>query len=606
MEEHVEGVEETQTADENLSVLPPLSPAKDGREPIDLDPSTPPAVDSPSERPTKVVANGLGPAPTVLREAEEAMDGDEPLGDDRAAVSSSRAPGSAAPDSQIQDQSQDQSLDQAEDQTEKSIGGEGVRPVSSSGANEDGEESALVDPREGMKEIRDLLGEIGYGEKRAVIEFLADPTVRPVDPKLPPLSPQQEERLLSFNRSVREWDDDLILVLTDFLEAARQQFGPLQAAGAEGGATRDSYQRAVPNEQWPNVRDVIPFMRRRVEPPNGRPHDSNPRTPSRGLSGSAFEAFTGNNTAAGGERGAPRRFGARAGYDADELVLKRQRLDEDGKGALVTRRPGSDSTLPPPESPATPRNASNASARKSPPLTPAAGSLGPVPRHLAGAEGLGGGTPRDRRRMSSGSVLRYRSRDFTPGRRSRPSMLVDQGHGAGTLGQWLGADEAAVDAGGGGVGGGARDNDVGQELGRGREDARRGGEGQMVAPAVGAKGREDEATARRSGSNNKRASSPTGLDGVDPKRHESGVLMQEKAKEVASRVSAESKATAEVGNILMSVLAQEGDAFGGKERGVREHGGGLTLDKQNNGGWGKGRGVDKVSGRCIKLILSCV
>lgn len=425
----------------------------------------------------------------------------------------------------------------AQGQTHVSFAGVEMFPAEELAAQEDGEERlALVDPRHAMGEIKALAGELGYGDKREVIAYLADPTVRPVDPSLPTLTAEQEARLSNASQSVRDWDADLILMLTPFAAAAGQHLR--QRMVKEG---------RMPTEVWapPPNRDTV----RRIVPPMGRetrqqrdgqrqPPAALPTTPSQGLSGSAFSVGGGADPDGGGGSKMRRE---RPGYDSDELTKKRQRLDEQGRGTSVGRPPVpgfASSSSAAPETPRTPRHPGAALA-----LT-TVGTPARTPR-LGGDGGLTGGASRDRRR-SSGSVLRYRSRDFTPRRRPRPSLLATQGHSPGTLGEWLG--ETGGRGGGGNSNGGAVSGIVGrEERGAG---ARRRANGQVLEAVESMQ--EDVGGASKG--RKRRGSSSFGLAERILTRARRGTAEEEAA---ASRVTAAVDATAEVGSILMEVVGQQ-------------------------------------------------
>lgn len=415
----------------------------------------------------------------------------------------------------------------AEVQAQVSFAGVETAPSSSSSAvqeareDREGSEEPLESNNRTMEQFKALLGKIGYEGKREAINFLADPTVRPVDPSLPALNGNQEARLLSCTRSVHDWDEALILTLNNFVESAREAFRP-------PGVTASG-----PNVEWPSIRDVVPSMRGGAQPSNSRFPASHPPTLSRPYPGSAFTSLAHDEGADGSDGrqmvGARRDFDDDDSEDSEKLAMKRQRLDEQGRGAMVT--------LPP---------------------APGFGMLPGAPidsnsRSGAGMLAGGGSTlvSRDRRRSSS-SVLKYRSKDFTPRRRPRVSLLEEQHRHAGHLGVLLGEAREGVRSDARGDA-----NSVGLEQ-RG-DAARRRLVGQTEQDGIGGK-------AFGMGESSRHAASSLGLEGMDatPRKSRNRNSLEVARKE-ASRVAAVTKATAEVGSLLLSIVSEGGRGDTGRD-----------------------------------------
>lgn len=527
----------------------------------------------------EVVSNGVVMTPYAAAEEDDGVDSAV-----QEASEEDRTTADGALEGEIFDDQGAHARTRAQGQAHVSFAGVEMAPATELAVQEDGEESqALVDPRYAMGEIKALTGELGYDDKREAIAYLADPTVRPVDPSLPALTAEQEACLSNAGQSVSDWDADLILMLTPFAAAAEQH---LRRRMVREGRTPDEVWAPPPNRE--TVRRIVPPMGRETRQQRDgqrQPPAALPTTASQGLSGSAFTAAGGGGGGdADGDEGGRVMLRERPGYDSDELTQKRQRLDEQGRGALVGRPPVPGFGSPPPPAAAleTPRKMGSALALAT------VGTPARTPRLGGGGDGGGltGGASRDRRR-SSGSVLRYRSRDFTPRRKPRPSLLATQGHGAGTLGKWLdetgggggggGAGAASGNAAGGGNGdgGGAVGGSIAREE-RGAGARRRAG-GQVLEGVVGM---QEDVDGGASKGRKRRGSSSFGLVAgtTDSRRGRKGAE-EEKA---ASRVAAAIDATAEVGSILMEVV------------GMQDKGLGLT----SNGEHAQGKAREEVSKRC--------
>lgn len=436
-------------------------------------------------------------------------------------------------------------------------------------------DGALIDPKEGMDEVRALLRKVGYVGKREGIEFLADPAVRPVDISLPYLTPEEEARLRGMGRSVCDWDEDLILMLNNFLESARH----LHPSAAKEKGTCEGAWPVPRNGEGPNVRDVVPSMRRKMGSKDSqRPAAREQHSPPRGVSGSAFATYTAgrrkHSSDTEGSNGA--RMGS--GYDDGELTPKRRRVDETGRAACPPvssfgSTPTVASTVASAADDGRPGGASLTLAAMDTPGRPPSGA------GVAGSSVMSAVALRDRRR-SNGSVLRYRSRDFTPGKKRRPSVVVDERRDAGTLGEYLG--EA----------GGAKDSPRAAP-GRRGEGARRRAEGQRSTPPKSLQDGRDGGLGAPGSS--KRDTPPLGLEGMDATKRRRSV---EETSKAASKMAAASKATSEVGSILMSLVSQQVAASGVKQTVRDEHALRSKRDEQRE----TKRGKMLVRALCIPII----
>lgn len=514
---------------------------------------------SSSDDPPDVVTNGLvdGSAET---EGEEAMDVEQDPPENSSVAAAADADAAAA--GALADARVGAAHAEEEFQPPSEVSRARIEtpPSSPSAPGDSPDTSSVADPRGGMREFKTLFGEMDYAGKRAAINFLADPTVRPVDPSLPVLTAEQDARLRTAARSPSDWDHDLILSLNPFVDAARD------VLRGEAQGTLDAGWGSAPNPDWPSVREVIPAMRRKVLPSGTQRPALRPPPTTQGTAGSAFSALPSYRADGGDSKWT---FANRASNDDSDQAAMRQRVDKVGRGA-AGERPPVPSFGAPPTSPATPRNPG-----VSPPLAVTAArtpALGPRP---GGAGSLAAREPSSDRRRSSGSVLRYRSRDFTPRRRPRASLMGELGYGAGTLGEWLGA------VGGPGVSdaaGGNSSNDTGGQ-GRGHDGsyvglehregaARRRAEGRVATPAAPAGSTQGYAGDDAPVSGNYSGSS-LGLEGMDATRLR---RTAEEADKMASRVAAERKATTEIGNIIMSVVSQQDNAAVVKRNVREEHG----------------------------------
>lgn len=430
-----------------------------------------------------------------------------------------------------------------------------VEPPSSlatqSGVQELAEVDVMARAQHIDKDFEAMLGQRTYRQRRDTINFLADPNSRPVDPRFPELSAEQKQRILRAGRSVETWDVAPILANDQEKQAcilANQR--AKENARATLGDKSDEDWRSASSSEWI---DLVPSMKRRLRQPIVR-RGPRPGPPSQGTLGSAFVYFNKSSAAsAATERNAKRlRLETRPGYEGDELTPMLRRLDEQDRGSVVSqpRR----MTLDPSQRAAAPFPSTRA-------LAVGSVSRTPQPRRAGGSRMSTGGSSFNRR-GSSGTALRYRQRDFTPGRAPRASLagVGERTHGAGMLGDWLGETSKQPEATGGNDRRSSTSNreSFGQ---RGGAPSKRRADGQDPHPDG-----PQIHTAPRSpaAAGNKRAASSLGLEGMDatPRRKMQAVkeVLTDEGKRLVRKVEAEAKATAEVGSILMSVVSQESKA----------------------------------------------
>lgn len=401
------------------------------------------------------------------------------------------------------------------------------------------------------EELDSILGKRSYGEKRDLVGFLADPTARPANPRVPVLLAEQKRGVRRAARPVESWDERPILAIDQ--EGQAEDLADertTKRAGVWCGATGGKWRRA-PSSEWTRL---VPTMQRRAGQPAVRVVASTKRT-----LGSAFGACTARSTSTAAVHRASdlRKLSARPGYDGDELTPMLRRLDEQDRddAAAARRRPAPDAGA----------MASGFTGATSLSLvrSAVAGTPSRTPKPARAGGCLGVGAARDRR-QSVGSALRYRSREFTPRRRPSLAGAGEQRYGAGTLGDWLGETSKQPRPGPAGAAADGRrgrgDGGDADSTGQGQASKRRA-VGRQESPLLveGSQGQENGTPA----ASNKRAASSLGLDGMDATpRRKTMAIMEERAvgeegRELVRRVAAEAKATAEVGSILMSVVSQE-------------------------------------------------
>lgn len=391
-------------------------------------------------------------------------------------------------------------------------GPEGGAALASKATTQDDEQgTANVDTRARAaqidKEFDDMLGERSYREKRDTINFLADPTSRPVNPRLPALSAEEKQLILRGGRSAKTWNVSYMMK-TDYegasCDLADERIRARERNDSSRQRAHDDW-RSAPSSEW---FELVPSMRRRPQQPVVRRAQQaivrgGPKT------GSGFVALRGSkDDSRSPERPRPE---ARPGYDGNELTS--MVLRQDDRDATAAHHP-----LPF----ASPAASPHAGMMSTSLVRTVDGTISRTPKPTR-VGGLVGSALRDRR-VSSGSVLRYRSS------RRRQSLAGERGHGAGTLGEFLGED-------------------------RGRA-SKRHAVGQDAPPADGAQPPANDAPAA---GNKRTAVASLGLGGMDatPRKKTMEEAVAEEGENLVRRVEAEAKATAEVGSILMSVVSQE-------------------------------------------------
>lgn len=397
-----------------------------------------------------------------------------------------------------------------------------------------------VNPRDGMEEFEALLKGFSGDDEREVLEFLVDPTVRPVDPSLPILTAEQDKRLSTATSSPSDWDVDLILKLNPFLEQARHFL-------CVGGSER--YKAKIPSKpDWPSIGHVVPAMRRRNLSPKASFRPARPYAAGKGLAGSAFSlARHGMDGTVGAKRPASDEHTDRSD---DKVITKRARRDarDDWLGSI---RPPMSSFSAPPAGPAPSRSAAAISQPDGGAQNVRQAFRG-RPRIDSRRNSVGGRLPSWQNSVSK-PINRYRPLDFTPRRRPRSSFSGPNRRDD-SLQKWLdglpsdadtgvGADGASGGGGCKGVVNGGSGNGLGVERAQGfrgsaAEHSRNCGK--------------DATVAARSNGKRPEGSLP-GLQGVASSALKRTV---EEAEKRVARVSAETKASAEVGSILLSMVSQ--------------------------------------------------
>lgn len=397
-----------------------------------------------------------------------------------------------------------------------------------------------INPRDGMGEFEALLKKFSADDEREVLEFLADPTVRPVDPSLPILTAEQDKRLSTATSSPSDWDVDLILKLNPFLEQARKFLC--------GKGTSERYKAKVSSKpDWPNIGHVVPTMKRRNLSPKASFRPARPHATGKGLAGSAFSlASRGRGD---GIVGAKRPAFDEDTDGSDKVIMKRARRDTRDDWLGSTRPPVPGLSAPPPGPAASHSAAAILQPEVSTPTVrlPLRGST----RIGSRRNSVGGRLPSWQNSVSK-PINRYRPLDFTPRRRPRSSFSGSNRRDY-SLQKWLNGPPSDADGGVGadGASGGGGRKDVasgggGNDLGVERHSAAE----QSRNCALAGEG----ATAAAPKDSNRLEGSLPGLQGVAS----SSALKRtvEEAEKRAARVSAETKASAEVGSILLSMVSQ--------------------------------------------------
>ena len=385
-------------------------------------------------------------------------------------------------------------------------------------------------PRDNKAEFRAVFGELGDDDKTAALDFLSNPAVRPVDPSLPMLTAEEERRLASATCSASDWEDKLILALNPFLHQARHLLGRRDVSNCYAGRASDS--------RWPSGHDTVPAMRSRDLSPTVASR------PSMGPKGSIAPAFSPRRSVGSGIGGRPART-----LQANSPSVLRYRL----KNLASRRRSGSslchsfgsadeglgskpgagDSGRPP-----VPGFASNATRVPSYSMGPK-GSIAPAfsPRRNVGS-GIGG-RPARTLQANSPSVLRYRLKNLASRRRSRSSLCPSFGSADEGLGSKPGADDS---------GRVAKDDLVQNEM---RQQGQQPSTNNSSVHFHGSAGMEN--------SRKRYQASMSESEGAGTMTSRRRIMDgSEEMALRALRVAAVSKATTEVGNILVSVVSEGG------------------------------------------------
>ena len=368
-------------------------------------------------------------------------------------------------------------------------------------------------PRDNKAEFRAVFGELGVDDKTAALDFLANPTVRPMDPSLPMLTAEEERRLASATCSGSDWDDKLILALNPFLEQARHLLGRRDVSNCYAGRASDS--------RWPSGHDTVPAMRSRGLLPTVVSRPTRPDASGGEVAGSVFSTPT------------------RHQAETDQASLFDEKF---GRGRLAR--------------PPVPGVASNASPFSSATRVPSCsmgpnGSIAPSQAVTPGIEREPAFSPR--RRVSSGiggrpartlqakspSVLRYRLKNLASRRRSRSSLCPSFGPAHEGLGSKPGAgDSGRV----------AKSDLVQNEMRQ---------QGQQ--PSTNNSSVHFPGSAAMENSRKRYQASMSESEGAGTMTSRRRIMDgSEEMALRALRVAAVSKATTEVGNILLSVVSEGG------------------------------------------------
>ena len=384
-------------------------------------------------------------------------------------------------------------------------------------------------PRDNKAEFRAVFGELGDDDKTAALDFLSNPAVRPVDPSLPMLTAEEERRLASATFSASDWEDKLILALNPFLHQARHLLGRRDVSNCYAGRASDS--------RWPSGHDTVPAMRSRDLSPTVASR------PSMGPKGSIAPAFSPRRSVGSGIGGRPARTlqansPSVLRYRLKNLAFRRRSRSslchsfgsaDEGLGS----KPGAgDSGRPP-----VPGFAPNATRVPSYSMGPK-GSIAPAfsPRRNVGS-GIGG-RPARTLQANSPSVLRYRLKNLASRRRSRSSLCPSFGSADEGLGSKPGADDS---------GRVAKGDHVQNEM---RQQGQQPSTNNSSVHFHGSAGMEN--------SRKRYQASMSESEGAGTMTSRRRNMDGSEEMALRARVAAVSKATTEVGNILVSVVSEGG------------------------------------------------
>ena len=407
------------------------------------------------------------------------------------------------------------------------------------------------------KEFLAMLGERNYDEKRQTLDYLADPTSRADNPRLPAVPAERKQAVLLAGRTVKSWPRDVVM---------DADYEGLSADLADERIRAQTEWRSAPCTEW---MQLVPPMKRRAQQPTVRGGRGGDPSPRRGREGSAFQVFRCDSEESAEDAGAAAgnkrpRLGASTrpgydGYDDDELTPMVRRLDEQDRDSAIAmaRRPVTGASPAATFSPGT--ATPNALAR-----VPGGASRTPNPARAGGAARA---AVRDRRR-SSGAPLRYRyrSKDYTPRVHKRQSLVGAGGpsFGAGTLGDWLGGTGTGT--------GGSRSGPSpspgaisAAKDGRHNDPNRlssspgRGGETSASKANSGGRGQARDGGSPAAGSKRAASSLGLGLSGMNatPRKRVLEEAVAREGEMLVRKVEAEAQATAFVENILMEAVSKE-------------------------------------------------
>eukprot|EP00752_Nemacystus_decipiens_P015786 g14096.t1 len=410
-----------------------------------------------------------------------------------------------------------------------------------------------------------MLGERSYDEKRQTLDYLADPTSRPDNPRLPAVPAERKQAVALAGLSVESWPRDVLMnvdyegLVADLVDE-RIRAQKVADLADERIRARNEW-RSAPSAEWMRL---VPSMKRRAEQPAVRGRGRGDPSPRR-CEGSAFHLFRRVSEGPGEGVGAANkrpRLGTTPGYDGydDDALIPTvvRRLDEqDNDSAIDTNHfpaPGMS-----PSGTFSPGTAQpNSLAR-----VPGRATRTPKP---AGAEGAARAAALARRRSSGVALtLRYRSssrlRDCTPSVHKRQTLV---GFGAGTLGDFLGETGTGGNRPGRNPGLGATvangtPRDDSDRLGSSPEVSKRREEGQEPVNS----GERDRAGGNGSpAAGSKRAATSSlglGLSGMNatPRKRVLEEVVAREGEQLARKVAEEAEAAAFVGNILTEAVSRE-------------------------------------------------
>ena len=374
-------------------------------------------------------------------------------------------------------------------------------------------------PRDNKAEFRAVFGELGVEDKTAALDFLANPTVRPVDPSLPMLTAEEERRLASATCSGSDWDDKLILALNPFLKQARHLLGRRHVSNCYAGRASDS--------RWPSGHDTVQAMRSRGLSPTVASRPTRPDASGGGVAGSVFST--------------PTRHQAETDQASlfDEQFGRARLARPPVPGFACNANPFSSATRVPsysmgPKGSIAPSQAVTPGIEREPAFSP---------RRSVGS-GIGG-RPARTLQDHNPSVLRYRLKNLASRRRSRSSLCPSFGPAHEGLGSKPGAGDSGRVAKGDLV-----QNEMHQQ-------------GQQ--PSTNNSSVHFPGSAAMENSRKRYQASMSESEGASTMTSRRRIMDgSEEMVLRALRVAAVSKATTEVGNILLSVVSEgggEGDAI---------------------------------------------